>query len=403
MKRKYLSLSLFMLLFASLACNFLLPGKSDQPENLGKSVDAPKVDFTAPAKPLNVTVALDEKSSTSGKVTPKGGRMTLKAKDGTVFTLEIPAKALKVDMQVTMTAVKSLDGAPLGSGELAAVQLEPSGLVFDQWVTLTIAPAKEILVEKQIIFNYEGSGQDYHLAVVDPKSREIKIKLLGFSGAGVGSGDDKAWAATLQSQASEASARLLQQLGEATQTDRRNALLGGESNLTGEMIDSFFDQYYDQVVLKEIAAAELDCKHAAQAAKDLIMIERLNQILGSGEIRIPNFAEKVQKMAELGGNCGRAYSISGTLDEASMSGVTCDSSKPFTIGGTLTFNFVPSSPTSGTFSYSGPYDANGSGPYTIGENGGMTISGVGCVMTGACASFTRSWNATPIDPASCGG
>lgn len=399
MNNRRLVFALIALVFASLACNFLSPGSANTP---GKSAEAPKVDFTAPAQPLNVTVALDEKSSVRGMVTPKGGRMKLTAADGTLFTLEIPANALKADMLVTMTAVKSLDGAPLDNEALAAVQLEPSGLVFDDWVTLTIAPAKEIPIEKQVIFNYEGSGQDYHLAVVDPKSREIKIKLLGFSGAGVGSGDDAEWAATLQSQASEASARLLQQLGEATQTDRKNALLGGESNLTGEMIESFFEQYYDQVVLKEIAAAELDCKHAAQAVEDLILLERLNQLLGSGEIRIPNFAEKVQKLAEIGGKCGRAYLISGTLDEASMSGMTCDSSKPFTNGGTLTFNFVPSSPTSGTFSYTGPFEANGSGPYTIGENGGMTISGVGCVVTGACASFTRSWTATPIDPATCG-
>ena len=209
MNNRRLVFALIALVFASLACNFLSPGSANAP---GKSAEAPKVDFTAPAQPLNVTVALDEKSSVRGMVTPKGGRMKLTAADGTLFTLEIPANALKADMLVTMTAVKSLDGAPLGNEVLAAVQLEPSGLVFDDWVTLTIAPAKEIPIEKQIIFNYEGSGQDYHLAVVDPKSREIKIKLLGFSGAGVGSGDDTEWAATLQSQASEASARLLQAL-----------------------------------------------------------------------------------------------------------------------------------------------------------------------------------------------
>lgn len=399
MNSRRLVFALITLVFTSLACNYLLPDQSSVP---GKSAEAPLVDFTAPAEPLNVTVALDESSSVSGMVTPKGGRMKLTAADGTLFTLEIPANALKAEMQVTMTAVKSLDGAPLGSGSLAAVQLEPSGLVFDDWVTLTIIPAKEIPIEEQIVFDYESNGQDYRLAVVDPKSPEIKIKLLGFSGAGVGSGDDKAWAATLQSQASEASARLLQQLGEATQIDRRNALLGGESNLTGEMIESFFEQYYDQVVLKEMAAAELDCKHAAQAVEDLILIERLNQLLGSGEIRIPNFAEKVQKMAEIGGKCGRAYSISGTLGEASQSGVTCDSSQPFFVGGTLAMNFVPNSPLSGTFSYTGPFEANGSGTYVFGENGGLRLNGYGCVVTGKCASFSNQLSATPIDPENCG-
>jgi len=53
------------------------------------------------------------------------------------------------------------------------------------------------------MFAYEGSGQDYHLAVVDPKSKDIKIKLMNFSGAGVGSGSDATWAANLRVQASD--------------------------------------------------------------------------------------------------------------------------------------------------------------------------------------------------------
>ena len=67
------------------------------------------------------------------------------------------------------------------------------------------------------MFGYEGEGKDYHLMPVDPKSKEIKIRVMNFSGAGVGSASDTAWAANLALQASETSTRIWQKFGEYTQ------------------------------------------------------------------------------------------------------------------------------------------------------------------------------------------
>src|SRR5690606_24553967 len=111
-------------------------------------------------------------------------------------------------------AVKSLDGAPLDNNVPTAVQLEPSGLSFKEMATLTIVPGNEIPIKEQIIFGYDGTGEDYHLAVIDPKSKDIKIKLMHFSGAGVGRGGDAAWAANLMVQASSSRTRITQKLGE---------------------------------------------------------------------------------------------------------------------------------------------------------------------------------------------
>lgn len=94
---------------------------------------------------------------------------------------------------------------------------------------------------------------------------------------------------------------------------------------------------------------------------------------------------------------GNAYHISGTLDEASMDGVTCDASQPFTIGGTLQFSFTPASPTAGTYTYTGPYEANGKGPYVINADGTMLIEGTGCVMGGYCATYSHIWTAAPLN------
>ena len=266
MNRTRLLPVLMILAFGTLACGLFTP-KVSSPEPTGE--------------PINVIVTLDENDTTSATITPDGGTLTLNATDGSIYTLEIPAGALNVETPISMTAVKSMEGAPLDSGPVFAVQLEPSGLFFNEILTLTITPGQEIPIENQIVFGYEGTGQDYHLAVVDPKSREIKVKLMGFSGVGVGSGGDKEWAATLQAQATEASTQLTHKLGELLQAERIAQLLGQEGNAElGEIIKSSMDKYVDQVLQKEIAASELDCKYARQTIQHILGAERQNQLLG---------------------------------------------------------------------------------------------------------------------------
>lgn len=397
MKNKFIPL-VFFLLFMSLSCNFLFPSNTKTPSD---SI-IQDVDFVTPRESLDVNVQLDETASTSKLFSVNGGSLSLTTNNGTIFTLEIPANALKVDTLITMIAVGKIEGAPLNSGLIEAVQLEPSGLFFNEIATLTIAPTQEIPIENQIIFGYEGDGQDYHLAVVDPKSPEIKIKLIRFSGAGIGTGGDKEWAANLQTQANNASTRLWQKLGEATQTDRRAEMLGGQSSLSSDMIESFFQNYYDQVILKELAAAELDCTYAEKALQDMIQLEKLNQLLGSGEIRIPNFAEKVLKVAEIAGKCKAAYQIVGGADDWQTNTAVCDIMKPFTLTGNgFTMNF--SGGLSGTYTYVGPFGAQGGQGYSIslpegvGKPGTMTGGGVGCAG-GECANGTEYYTLTPIEP-----
>jgi hypothetical protein len=376
-------------IFILVSCSLFTPKElqnDKKPGNVNPSVadtllaKAPAVDFTAPAEPLNVTVALDDKVTTSKKISVDGGNLTLTAADGTVFTLDIPAKALDAETKITMTSVKSIEGAPLDDGSALAVQLEPSGLFFNEIVTLTILPGKEIPVKNQIIFGYEGSGQDYHLSVVNPKSKEIQIKLIEFSGAGVGSGGDALWAANLQIQASNSRTRLLQKFGELTQIDRTaNLLFEEDSNKTGEYFDSFLDQFYDQVVLKEIVAAELDCIYAQQALDDLIRWERFRQLLGGFDQPSKAWLENFPHLADMAAKCKATYHVSDTPGLGMGWSGDCidDLSKPFTVfltgpGTTFTYIISPSSSTSGSLvekqhvALSGTtMDYEGKGSYTI--------------------------------------
>jgi hypothetical protein len=386
MKNTKLITFVLVLVLMSLSCNLLTPKNADNSNESTNSGNLPMIDFTTPAEPLNVIVQLNEADTVSGMFSPNGNSMTLTAGDGTVFTLDVPPNALKVDTAVTMTAVKSIEGAPLSSGAIAAVQLEPSGLFFNEFVTLTIVPAVEIPIESQIIFGYEGSGQDYHLAIIDPKSREIKIKLLEFSGAGVGNGGDKEWAANLQHQANDSRLRIQNEVGKLLQDERRSQLLGGQgSDELWNTMKSYLDQYYDQVLRKEMVAAELDCKHAAKAIQDLIGLERLNQLLAlkvdeHGNIIpiIDDWLEKIDKLARIGEKCKRSYSISGGAGDFSGTGTICDITQPWTVSGNgITVTFTPSSAYGGTYAYSGSvsgFAASGSGEFVVTYADGIAVS-----------------------------
>lgn len=390
-----------LLITLSLSCKWL-------PTRTTRTIKGPAIDFTSPGKGLDVKVQLDKKQTATGKVSQNGGRVSLTAADGSKFTLDVPANAVEADTTITMTAVRSLDGAPLANNTPTAVQLEPSGLFFKEMATLTIVPAKEIPTREQVIFGYEGDGQDYHLAVIDPKSREIKIKLMHFSGAGVGSGSDSAWAATLQLEADSAYARLSQKLGELLQPERLKMLGGGDSfdaNEAGAKALSVLHQFEDQVVLKEIAAAELDCKHVQKALQDLLFLGRLSQLLNAP---LPeDFAENVRRLREIADKCkastgGGSYQIVGGLDDWQTNTAVCDIMKPFKLtGGGFTMEL--SGGLSGTYSYTGPFDAHGTGTYTIslpegvGKPGTMTGGGAG-YAAGYKGTGTEKYKLTPIAP-----
>ena len=399
MSKLNLAIAGVLLITVSLSCKWL-------PTTTTKTNKGPAIDFTSPGKGLDVKVHLDKKQTATGNVSQGGGSVSLTAADGSKFTLDVPANAVEADTTITMTAVKSLDGAPLANNTPTAVQLEPSGLFFKEMATLTIVPAKEIPTKEQIIFGYEGDGQDYHLAVIDPKSKEIKIKLMHFSGAGVGSGS-ASWAANLQLEADSANARLAQKLGELLQPARFEED-SFEANKVGEQALSLLNQFEDQVVLKEIAAAELDCKHARKALEDLLYLGSLCRLLSAP---LPDdFTEKVRRLREIAEKCkastgGGSYQIVGGLDDWQTNTKVCDIMKPFTLtGGGFTMQL--SGGLSGTYTYTGPFNAQGRGAYTIslpdgpGKPGTMTGGGAGQVTGDKVytGTGTEKYTLTPIAP-----
>ena len=393
-----------VLIAASISCKWIKTGDNNVTSK------PPAIDFTSPGKALDVKVTLDKKYTSSGKISPDGGTVSLTSADGSKFTLEVPPKALDTETSITMTALKSMDGAPLDNKTPTAVQLEPSGLFFNEVVTLTIVPAKEIPIKEQIIFGYEGDGKDYHLALVDAKSRDIKIRLMEFSGAGVGSGGDAAWAVNLQILAENARTRLNQKMGELTQTSRMKGLLGYEEFNNEELAKVMLEamaEYEDQVLRKELVAAELDCRLARRASQNFLGANRQISLLGLKEDPTPgNFWPTLEKLGKLMKECKKpaAFQIVGGLDDWQTSTKVCDIMVPFklTAGG---FVMDLSGGLVGTYTYSGPYAGSGSGTYTISLPGGLdkpgTMTGTGDGSAGGASnSGTEKYTLTPIPPCS---
>jgi len=392
---------LFVLLGVSLSCSLIKSRVSETTS--GK----PTADFVSAGKGLDVKVQLDKKQSATGKVSPRGGTVSLTAADGSRFMLEVPPNALEAETEITMTAVKSIEGAPLGKNTPTAVQLEPSGLFFKEVVTLTIIPAKEIPIKEQIIFGYEGEGKDYHLAMIDPKSKDVKIRLTEFSGAGVGSGTDVAWAANLSLQASTTFTQLQHRAGIITAQERMRQLLGDESGADGwaKEMEALFEKFYEQVLPKEMAAAELDCRYAKRAIQSMLGAERQKQLLGYEVKNWDETYKKLEKLAKVGAECKKpaAFQIVGGLEDWQTSTKVCDILQPFTLtGGGFSNKF--SGGMAGTYNYTGPFDAKGSGTYTISlpegldKPGTMTGTGDGSVTGGYSGSGTEHYTLTPLSP-----
>jgi hypothetical protein len=120
------------------------------------------------------------------EIGPDGGTLSTTGLDGTGYTLDIPEGALLGPEVITMTPVDAIADLPVPGGLVAAVDLQPSGLMFWDAVILTIDPANDIPPADQTAFVISEGEFVLHPLVLD--SAEIQLPLTHFSAAGVGEG-----------------------------------------------------------------------------------------------------------------------------------------------------------------------------------------------------------------------
>jgi hypothetical protein len=240
--------------------------------------------FEAPAEPVRINVTLDEAKSVEAIIPVEGGTLRASGADGSTFTLEIPPDALLNETRIKMTPAAEVSGLPFGGEQTHAVKLEPEGLFFNNFVTLTITPAQELPIDQQIFFGYQADGEDLTLAAPDVASAGIKLKLLHFSGAGVTKGLLADIEPVRQRLGGSAERRLQSLAAEMLGRERQRQLLGQEG---GEDLAAIFNdlmkQYEEQVVQPRVAAAGESCAAGRLALQTVLGLERQRQLLGIGD------------------------------------------------------------------------------------------------------------------------
>jgi hypothetical protein len=134
---------------------------------------------------------LDQTRAVTQVISAEGGQITVTAGDGTRFTLVIPPKALLSEAEIKMTPVIQVGELPLSGGLVAAVQLEPEGLLLWEPASLTIEPVIPLPVEDQLSFSWRQEGERFHPYPLTLDPSVITMNLVHFSGYGVGRGTDR--------------------------------------------------------------------------------------------------------------------------------------------------------------------------------------------------------------------
>ena len=291
-----------------LSCSFIT--------GLGSSSGTDSVDYDAPADPLNVTVVLNEADSVSGMIPPEGGELTLASADGSVYTLEVPPGALDFETEIVMTSVESIEGTATGDG-LFAVQLEPSGLAFNELVTLNIKSAIDMPIEDLTFFKYEGSGKDVHLAVADPFTEEIDVLLLDFSGIGYGIQSvfgsifciDGNCSTNLQPSPQK---RLENALGEASQKLAKEKTKAGKAKFK-KQINDLLDEYKKKWVDELLKSARDDCNKVLEAEDALNELEAFRKKFSPDNPNPPGDKKARETLKKAKDKCPKAYYAEGTI------------------------------------------------------------------------------------------
>ncbi|GIV64061.1 MAG: hypothetical protein KatS3mg045_1400 [Bellilinea sp.] len=238
--------------------------------------------FETPADPLTVTPTPDTARQVEALIPLQGGSLSATGADGTRYTLEIPPDALTGETLIRMTPLVGLSGLPFGSGEVLAVQLQPEGAFFNNFLTLTITPPQPIPVDQQILYGFHGSGNELSLAAPVVQSAEIKILIQHFSGYGVTKGLLADVEPYRQRLGGSAEARLQSEMGYHLNRVRQQQLLGsGETDEDlASIFNDIFDRYQREVVEPRVAAAGESCAAGRLALQTVLGFERQKQLLG---------------------------------------------------------------------------------------------------------------------------
>jgi hypothetical protein len=273
------------MLFAAVAC---LGGSGS--EDVSEALDPE-------TQPVTVTTTVDNSRAVSAMIGPAGGSLTATGADGSRYVLEVPADALVVETEITMTPIESMVGLPLDDGLAAGVQLEPEGMSFYDFVTLTIEPAEVIPVDQQLPIGTSGETGAVYIPMIDSDPDAIRLLLMHFSSAGVSKGYAADLGPVRQRLGGDAEARIRSLM---TQEMARARQAGEDpDSATLAALDKLFR---DQVLKPRIAAAGESCAAGRLAQETILGYGRQSDLMVLGY----NWEQAMKDIAaKVGSKCVR--------------------------------------------------------------------------------------------------
>ena len=264
--------------------------------------------FPMPPDPLAVTSTLQGDRAVTETVYPhQAHTMTATADDGTTYELTIPADALLGPQQITMTPVAAVPDLPLSDGLVAGVQLEPHGLMLLKPAELTISRPAEAgglgPLAQQTAFLFHEDGADFHLypmaaPEVSDSRNTVRLSLTHFSTPGIGSGTASDRGSVAERVPSRTLAQAEAAISDILRRERQNQLNGAAPDpQVTQQVTAIMNALFDDVIRKQMQAAETDETLAAEAIAAGLGWSRQMQLLGDEDN--PRHAEIMTRVEKI--------------------------------------------------------------------------------------------------------
>ena len=132
----------------------------------------------------SVTPQAGALSATTLLTPERGGLLQLFTPDGIAYTLDIPTNAVLRPTLARMSLLTNLGGLPASGGLLAAVRLEPEGLVLASPTFLECTFPTNLLRERVASFAFDHDGRRLHLAPDLVGTNRVRLLVNQFRGHG---------------------------------------------------------------------------------------------------------------------------------------------------------------------------------------------------------------------------
>ena len=138
-----------------------------------------------PAHPIDAKIKVDETKKVTVLIKAKeGGELELTNTRGDNFKLTIPAEALLLDTEISLSEISTFENSVLNFSQTpSGVEISPDGLALFKVATLTITPKIKISPKELAAFTSNASGMDVHFANINSNGATgpIELSLLHFS------------------------------------------------------------------------------------------------------------------------------------------------------------------------------------------------------------------------------